>query len=276
MSKEKKQDKAVKQVYETADLSKFKQLKGNRPIKISKALRDSIAKRGVLTEIKVNRKMEVIDGQHRLAVARELGLPITYTFDDSDIDVAELNSTSKSWKVEDYIHKYAESGYQSYKQLLNLMTTYPSLRMSSTISTALGYSSTAGRKTDVVRDGAFRFRNYKEYVKFAQSYQKFIDSTDFRSNTQLQGVYFLLYTLDSFNAERFTKKVIAHDLASKLVGVTSFPRLFRAFLDVNNNRLKPKSPYWISVVTNELGEAVISGKFNNKLLEAMPKIKLKD
>lgn len=146
MSKEKKQDKAVKQVYETADLSKFKQLKGNRPVKISKALRDSIAKRGVLTEIKVNRKMEVIDGQHRLAVARELGLPITYTFDDSDIDVAELNSTSKSWKVEDYIHKYAESGYQSYKQLLNLMSTYPALRVSSTISTALGYSSTAGRK----------------------------------------------------------------------------------------------------------------------------------
>lgn len=272
----KNQDKAVKQVYETTNLDKFKELQGNRPIKVSKALRESIVKRGILTEIKVNRKMEVLDGQHRLAVARELGLPIMYTFDDSDIDVAELNSTSKSWKIEDYIHKYAESGYQSYKQLLTLLDLYPALRISATIANALGYSSTAGRKTSIVREGNFRFRNYKAYEEFVQAYQKFIDTTDFRSNTQLQGVYFLLYTLNNFNPERFTKKVIAYNLASKLVGVTSFSRLFKAFLEVNNNRLKPTSPYWISVTTNELGEAVISGKYNTKLLEAMPKITLRD
>ncbi|NJL54137.1 ParB N-terminal domain-containing protein [bacterium] len=74
--------------------------------------------------ILVNKDMEVIDGQHRLKAAQLLGLPIFYQIDDSlqDEDMGLLNSNARVWKVEDYVHHYAQRGkdhYIKFREFLN-------------------------------------------------------------------------------------------------------------------------------------------------------------
>ena len=69
-------------VEETTDYKQFKKVKGNRGYaqRHLKNLVSSIAQNNLLqySPIIVNDKMEVIDGQHRLAAAQSLGLPIYY------------------------------------------------------------------------------------------------------------------------------------------------------------------------------------------------------
>ena len=47
--------------------------------------------------MKKGKKLYVLDGQHRLEVARQHGIPVKYTVVGAEIDVAKLNSTSTKW-----------------------------------------------------------------------------------------------------------------------------------------------------------------------------------
>lgn len=72
----------------------------------------------------------IADGQHTLTACMRLGVPVPYVVVDGIINydeltklVAMVNSSSKSWKQEDYINAWAQSK-QDYKQLLYLKRKY--------------------------------------------------------------------------------------------------------------------------------------------------------
>lgn len=95
----------------------------NRVIDISrhKRLLASMKKYGFLKSFPISctrgkdGNLIVKDGQHRLAIAEELGLPVYYIIEDVDYDVALVNGTSIIWKVRDYAEKYAANGIASYR-----------------------------------------------------------------------------------------------------------------------------------------------------------------
>ena len=61
----------------------------------------------------------VKDGQHRLAIAEELGLPVYYVEESIDFDVAVVNCTPKGWTLVDYAQKFAANGVSSYQEHLD-------------------------------------------------------------------------------------------------------------------------------------------------------------
>jgi hypothetical protein len=84
-------------------------------------LKNSIRKKNLLelNPIIINDKNEVIDGQHRLAAAQALNTDVYYvkgnglTLDD----VILLNTSSKVWRLDDYLHSYAARGFKAYKMV---------------------------------------------------------------------------------------------------------------------------------------------------------------
>ena len=68
------------QIHWTTDYDIFKQLLGNREINYNHVRRliKSMQEEYLIVPIQVNEKMEVIDGQHRIAACKELGFPIYY------------------------------------------------------------------------------------------------------------------------------------------------------------------------------------------------------
>lgn len=94
----------------------------NRPlnIKTHKRLEASMRKYGFLPCFPIivvrdkNGKLIIRDGQHRFAIAESLGFPIYYVEYPSDFDLAEINSTSCTWKLSDYAQKYADSDVKAY------------------------------------------------------------------------------------------------------------------------------------------------------------------
>ena len=86
-------------IEETADYALFTSGKGNRPVKAGgrRALRDSMARYGWLPAFPMMVRRDsgmlvIIDGQHRFAIAQELGIPARYVVDNREVDVALINN----------------------------------------------------------------------------------------------------------------------------------------------------------------------------------------
>lgn len=65
------------------------------------------------------KKLDVIDGQHRLAYAIENGLPVTYWVvdDPKDNPIPTLNTTQKKWPQKEYLNHWIALGKKHYTTL---------------------------------------------------------------------------------------------------------------------------------------------------------------
>lgn len=72
--------------------------------------------------ILVNKKMEVLDGQHRLMAAKALDFEIWYEInqDMTSGDIILMN-IAKAWTMGDYMNYYCKNGFEEYKKLDEFM-----------------------------------------------------------------------------------------------------------------------------------------------------------
>ena len=109
-------------ILKTKNLEMFKIINYNRDIKEAeyKKVRDSIKSKNMLSlrPINVTRDMQVIDGQHRLRAAKELGLEIYYVIKEDFVpeDIIALN-IQKPWMAPDYFKFYVTNKYPDYIKL---------------------------------------------------------------------------------------------------------------------------------------------------------------
>ena len=120
-------DEVVSSTYSTNDYSKFSFVAGNRAISRRKVikLRESI-KTNDLTiayPIVVDKKFNIMDGQHRYIACTELNKPIHYiVIGEFDIRViADVNNSQSRWNAYDYLNAYCELGIHEYKVFAGFM-----------------------------------------------------------------------------------------------------------------------------------------------------------
>lgn len=98
-------------VHVTTDYDQFKIVSYNRKILHMAKFSKSVGKCNKLYvhPIIVSKKMEVIDGQHRLEYAKECGLPIYYVIDPNfhPSDLIKHNTTASNWESRDYAKFYS-------------------------------------------------------------------------------------------------------------------------------------------------------------------------
>ena len=147
-------------IYTTGDYTIFKKLQGNRDVKGTKKIIDSINSVGyVLSPILVNEKYEVIDGQNRLEALKRLGLPVPYIVQEG-IGLKEcrhLNIGQSNWSTKQFIESYAEAGSESYIRLLDLVNDFAkqfSIEGVLSVAVIRIVSLTGGWKYNQVREGS--------------------------------------------------------------------------------------------------------------------------
>ena len=99
-------------VRKTNNYKKFRFVDGNRDVARTGRIRNSIKENGWYRQpILVNEHFEIIEGQHRFVVCKELGLPIEYVVQEGlEVkDCVPLNVSRKNWSVADYVHLNATS-----------------------------------------------------------------------------------------------------------------------------------------------------------------------
>lgn len=118
----------MEQVERTKEYDRFKLLKGNRTLDKYhlRKLKESIEKNNHLNlhPIIVNKDFEVIDGQHRLESARQLGVDIYFIKSESieDSHLIDCNVNQKQFEVENYIEYFAvKENKQQYIDLKKML-----------------------------------------------------------------------------------------------------------------------------------------------------------
>jgi len=121
-------------INETTDYSIFKAMNGNRKVNLGNVRRIVASKKikDLPVPIIVNEKMEVIDGQHRLAACKELGTAVKYIVAEGLTleDVQRMNTNMHNWGDVDYLQSYVdrfnagEERFEDYKRLEEFMKEY--------------------------------------------------------------------------------------------------------------------------------------------------------
>lgn len=214
----------MKKVLKTNDYSIFNHIKGNRVLNENHIIRlkDSITNNGFLMNpILVNDKMEIIDGQHRLAAAKKAKSFVYYIItNDYTIDeVKQLNLNQKKWSKEDYMNSYAEEGYNHYislKEFFNKnseFTINSCVALCSNIGTSGGFSNSQQNtkrpftQKENFEGGTWRIRDIdlaQEWVDRLRSIGFYFDGYS-RSNFVSVMVY--MFKNPNFNYSEFIKKL---------------------------------------------------------------------
>jgi len=185
------------QVYETTNYDMFHVLNGNREIdkkNVSKIIK-SISEYGyIMIPITVNQSFEVIEGQHRLAALKELGLPIRFVIDNvADIKTCiALNKNRKGWTSRNYIDCYADLGKDSYIKLVSLIDKYGNGKTSNIKYTlhkipetavrliAINSSFLDGASNSMFINGKFEMNNFDEVDFRCSEFSRLWDAINLR------------------------------------------------------------------------------------------------
>ena len=123
-----------------------------------KRLVTSIQSRNMLDmrPINVNEKMEILDGQHRLLAAKELGVYIYYTIEKTiEIPDIILLNTMKAWGDKDYLNYYLKHGKEEYAKL-NTFMAENKLELRVALSLTIGSSR---EQHTAFRNGSYLFES---------------------------------------------------------------------------------------------------------------------
>jgi len=126
-------------IHETTDYDKFHVDKTNRPIKYGhlQRMKAAIREKNFLSEfpIVVDADMNLLDGQHRLAAARELDVPVYYIVSNTMRlrDVPGVNDVHLGWTQPDHLHHYVEKSYPDYIALQRFTQQFPEIKLSDAI-----------------------------------------------------------------------------------------------------------------------------------------------
>ncbi len=167
----------MEQVEKTNEYSKFKYLTGNRPLNRShlKKLKTSIETNNHLNlhPIIVNQNFEVIDGQHRLECARQLGVEVFYIKSDQikDEHLIDCNVNQKGFECENYIEFFAVKDKKpEYIQLRDMMKV-SGLKPKALLTLILGVVST--NILEFLKTGKFKFPSTEDPKKIMDFYADF-------------------------------------------------------------------------------------------------------
>lgn len=231
----------------TKNYRMFKIVDENRPLNIDrhKKLRYSMQKYGFLKSFPVaciqngSKHVTVKDGQHRIAIAEELGLPVYYYVDDVDFDVAEVNCTAKVWSIRDYCEKYAANGNKHYQEALEFADQYK-LPLSKAMTLLYGCKSVGGCRPSIVQDGLFKVKAASFAHDVAGCYVSMAAlSRSLRSNAFL-GALIMAFSVDGFDGNRLVRK--ASKCRERLVPYSTKEAFLDMIEDVYNFKQKTLDP----------------------------------
>jgi hypothetical protein len=162
------------QVHTTKDYFLFKTLNGNRDINYLhlSRLKESMKKNHLTTIIMINKNFEIIDGQHRFLISKELNLPINYII-SKDYGLAEvqiLNANMKNWQTIDYVNGYCDLGYKDYIIYRDFVNKY-GFQSQVAILLLTGIETNGSGTENVTtkfKDGKFKIKDLNNANKMAE------------------------------------------------------------------------------------------------------------
>lgn len=240
----------MKEIKSTKNYNMFKKLEGNRAISIARLnkIKKSIMAVGYITSpILVNENMEIIDGQGRYEVLKELDLPIEYIVQDglSIKECIAMNINQTNWKFLDYVKSYSGKKNINYLRLNSLVQEFPLLSNTETLSIAL---LEVGKFDSIkIREGNLEIS--EEQYEEAREKLKFVYDiiNEYKNITRIRllinAMLYCLY-IDGIDKKRLKEKVISVLETGKIPPIPTVSEALQ-FIEEIYNRNSKKDFFYI-------------------------------
>ena len=245
----------MEQVQRTKEYNIFNLLPGNRPVDKYhiKKLKNSIEKNNHLNlhPIIVNQNFEVIDGQHRLEVAKQLNIDIFYIKSDviNDEHLIECNVNQKSFDVENYIDYFAVKDKKDEYIKLKKMIASSGLKPKAILTLILGIVSS--NLLEFLKTGKFKFPSQENPDIIMQFYYDFsayvkdkrIKPFSMFTNHNFTRALRWMHQTNGFEQDVFFKKLDLRwfDLKPQRTSEDWYQLLLSVYNFKNHNRIEGKS-----------------------------------
>lgn len=242
----------MQNVEKTSNYDQFQYLQGNRPIDKYhlKKLKASIEKNNHLNlhPIIVNDKFEVIDGQHRLNAAKELGYEVYYIRSSTieDDHLIDCNVNQKSFEVENFIDFFAIKEKKEEYIKLKQMLKSTGLKPKALLTLILGVVST--NLLEFLKTGKFIFppkENVMEVLDFYQDFMTYANDKRLKPKGMFTNHNFTrslrwLHKTTGFDKSLFFKKLDLRwfDLKPQRTSEEWYELLISIYNFKNHNRLE--------------------------------------
>lgn len=239
----------IKRSFVTKNYKQFRSLVGNREVSDLriKKIKESINKVGYIpTRIVVNENMEVIDGQGRLRVISELGLPV---YVDIVEECRQMNINQSNWTLIDYIRSYAEDGNINYKYLDTALKRFKKLGIQTIVSAFISKThgeTTGGGPTRFIREGRFTcteedYNKACKMLEFAEPLKPIFKSAGGRTEIFMASLFFACRQ-PGCNWERLKEKII--DQQQLLLPAATTSHTLAQYDKMYNHRNRGKKMYF--------------------------------
>ena len=207
------------EIHITTAYDKFKMLPYNRQIDHEKRIMSSIRKIGYVPSIiVVNENMEIIDGQHRFAACKTLGLPIYYVIVPGlgIKQCSELNSVSKNWSTKNHVVAYTSPEFEyneSYIYYLMLAEEHPKMNPTQLSCMLAPLYKTSGRGVrSLIRNGTLTISeaDYNHVNKKTTWAEELLSIRTEGNQENFWEVISYLYEIDAVDNKRLKNQIIKY------------------------------------------------------------------
>lgn len=185
----------------TKDYFIFKKHHSNRDIDQNnlKRIKGSLQVKNLMQfkPILVDNEMRILDGQHRLEAAKQLGIDVYYQVDEKSNaeEIILINANQKKWRKEDYLNYYISMGNIEYLKVKEFCEKQ-GLPLADFLRMQNIQSRIQGAKIDKFEMGTYKFpedEQAKEHEKVLEGLRLVLGKLDsflIRDKKFIKGVYF--------------------------------------------------------------------------------------
>jgi hypothetical protein len=201
-------------VYQTSDYALFHLLPENRPVDVNhvRKLVAMITQSNLLhiKPLDVTADMGPARGQHRLAAARELGLPVYYKIGQqlSEADITTLNVAQKNWQGPDYLHFWTVKGRTDYVALTAFRQRHPTLSFS---NAKMMLGGSPNNRAEEFRNGQWKAGEAYKAEQVAVLIERIAAETSFKQAAHtgfVAAVYHCVANVEGFDSKEFLHKIL--------------------------------------------------------------------
>lgn len=233
----------VPEIHVTTEYDMFQKLDGNRQVQKTREnkIRRSIRQVGQMpVPLLVNEKMQIIDGQARHSVYKELGLPIYYII-VKGLGIREcvaMNISGTNWTMTDYLKSHAAMGNESYVRLLRLVNEYPEIKLTNIICAATGLMSVPSPR---IQDGSLEVTQEsmdyaRELLDYVLMFMPYIKEAHVSNEVTMVNALIFAYQCEQVDRQRLYESISRN--YRKLSGFSRIDECLECISEIYNLRRK--------------------------------------
>lgn len=232
-------------IYYTTDYGRFKFLKGNRDINESKVQKiQEVIRLGIdvlrYAPIIVNEAMEIIDGQHRFAVSRELRTNVYYVIHkEADLSIVPtINSNHTKWRNSDFMNSYIDLKKKAYIELQDFIDAFPGISLATAIKMFHAGTPSAPEAIEAFRDGTLSTKGEEQAYLLGTLLRDFSEYTSNPYSSRFFHVMTQLLSSDKYNHELMLKKL--KESGRRIEDVKSVKTIIQEMESIINHRMRDR------------------------------------